>query len=60
MTQPATMSQNDAGLCRSGAFDVLRFVAALFIVLYHVAKRAPVSLFAIRPLDAAISRRTSF
>ena len=49
MTQPATMSQNDAGLCRSGAFDVLRFVAALFIVLYHVAERAAVSLFAIHP-----------
>ena len=33
----------------SGALDLLRFVAALFIVLYHVAERAPVSLFAIHP-----------
>ena len=47
MSQTATMSQN--GLSRGGALDLLRFVAALFIVLYHVAERAPVSLFAIHP-----------
>jgi peptidoglycan/LPS O-acetylase OafA/YrhL len=47
MSQTAPMSQN--GLSRGGALDVLRFVAALFIVLYHVAERAPVSLFAIHP-----------
>jgi peptidoglycan/LPS O-acetylase OafA/YrhL len=43
------MSQNGSTLSRGGALDVLRFVAALFIVLYHVAERAPVSLFAIHP-----------
>ncbi|MGR4863737.1 acyltransferase family protein [Caulobacter sp. LARHSG274] len=54
MTQTASMSQNGArGLVRGGALDVLRFVAALFIVLYHVAERAPVSLFALHP---ALSR----
>ncbi|WP_165188074.1 acyltransferase family protein [Caulobacter soli] len=47
MSRTATMSQ--AGLSRGGALDLLRFVAALFIVLYHVAERAPVSLFAIHP-----------
>ena len=51
--QAAPMSQNGpaqgAGLSRGGALDILRFVAALFIVLYHVAERAPVSLFAIHP-----------
>jgi peptidoglycan/LPS O-acetylase OafA/YrhL len=50
MTQTATLSQNgSADLSRGGALDLLRFVAALFIVLYHVAERAPVSLFAIHP-----------
>lgn len=53
MSQTATMSRNGApqntGLSRGGALDLLRFVAALFIVLYHVAERAPVSLFAIHP-----------
>jgi peptidoglycan/LPS O-acetylase OafA/YrhL len=29
--------------------DALRFLAALFIVLYHVAERAPVSLFSLSP-----------
>jgi peptidoglycan/LPS O-acetylase OafA/YrhL len=54
MTQTASVSQNGArGLVRGGALDVLRFVAALFIVLYHVAERAPVSLFALHP---ALSR----
>jgi peptidoglycan/LPS O-acetylase OafA/YrhL len=50
MTQTATLSQNGSrDLARGGALDLLRFVAALFIVLYHVAERAPVSLFAIHP-----------
>jgi peptidoglycan/LPS O-acetylase OafA/YrhL len=53
MSQTATMSQNgpsrNTGLSRGGALDLLRFVAALFIVLYHVAERAPVSLFALHP-----------
>lgn len=53
MSQTAAMSQNgpgrNSGLSRGGALDLLRFVAALFIVLYHVAERAPVSLFAIHP-----------
>ena len=49
MSQSAPMSQNGPGLSRGGALDLLRFVAALFIVLYHVAERAPVSLFAIHP-----------
>jgi peptidoglycan/LPS O-acetylase OafA/YrhL len=54
MTQTASMSQNGArGLVRGGALDILRFVAALFIVLYHVAERAPVPLFAVHP---ALSR----
>ncbi|HWU12397.1 MAG TPA: acyltransferase, partial [Caulobacter sp.] len=49
MSQTATVSQNGPGLSRGGALDLLRFVAALFIVLYHVAERAPVSLFALHP-----------
>ena len=50
MTQTATLSQNGApGLSRGGALDLLRFVAALFIVIYHVAERAPVSLFDLYP-----------
>jgi peptidoglycan/LPS O-acetylase OafA/YrhL len=36
-------------LSRDGPLDALRFLAALFIVLYHVAERAPVSLFALSP-----------
>jgi peptidoglycan/LPS O-acetylase OafA/YrhL len=36
-------------LSRGGPLDALRFLAALFIVLYHVAERAPVSLFALSP-----------
>jgi len=34
-------------LSRDGPLDALRFLAALFIVLYHVAERAPVSLFGL-------------
>jgi len=40
-------------LSRDGPLDALRFLAALFIVLYHVAARAPVSLFS---LNDAFSR----
>lgn len=36
-------------LSRDGPLDALRFLAALFIVLYHVAERAPVSLFSLSP-----------
>lgn len=36
-------------LSRDGPLDALRFLAALFIVLYHVAERAPVSLFTLSP-----------
>ena len=50
MPQTARMSQNGAsGLSRGGALDLLRFIAALFIVFYHVAERAPVSLFTFYP-----------
>jgi peptidoglycan/LPS O-acetylase OafA/YrhL len=50
MTQTASMSKNGSrDLARGGPLDLLRFVAALFIVLYHVAERAPVSLFALHP-----------
>jgi peptidoglycan/LPS O-acetylase OafA/YrhL len=48
------MSKSSTGpvlpvLTRDGPLDALRFLAALFIVLYHVAERAPVSLFALSP-----------
>lgn len=36
-------------LSRDGPLDALRFLAALLIVLYHVAERAPVSLFSLSP-----------
>lgn len=36
-------------LSRDGPLDALRFLAALFIVFYHVAERAPVSLFDLSP-----------
>ena len=36
-------------LSRDGPLDALRFLAALFIVLYHVSERAPVSLFSLSP-----------
>jgi peptidoglycan/LPS O-acetylase OafA/YrhL len=36
-------------LSRNGPLDAMRFLAALFIVLYHVAERAPVSLFSLSP-----------
>jgi peptidoglycan/LPS O-acetylase OafA/YrhL len=48
------MSQNGPrALSRGGVLDLLRFIAALFIVIYHVAERAPVSLFNLHP---ALSR----
>ena len=54
MSQTASISQNGPrALSRGGTLDILRFVAALFIVIYHVAERAPVSLFALHP---ALSR----
>ena len=50
MSDTASMSLNGPrALTRGGVLDLLRFVAALFIVLYHVAERAPVSLFAVHP-----------
>ena len=54
MSQTASISQNGPrALSRGGTLDILRFVAALFIVIYHVAERAPVSLFNLHP---ALSR----
>jgi peptidoglycan/LPS O-acetylase OafA/YrhL len=54
MSQTASISQNGPrALSRGGTLDILRFVAALFIVIYHVSERAPVSLFALHP---ALSR----
>jgi peptidoglycan/LPS O-acetylase OafA/YrhL len=50
MSQTAAPPQTPPrALSRGGVLDLLRFVAALFIVLYHVAERAPVSLFNIHP-----------
>ena len=54
MSQTASMSQTaPRALSRGGTLDILRFVAALLIVIYHVAERAPVSLFNLHP---ALSR----
>ena len=36
-------------LCRGGALDALRFLAAAFIVLYHYEWQAPVSFDALHP-----------
>lgn len=36
-------------LSRGGTLDALRFFAAFFIVVYHYAEHAPVSLFAVHP-----------
>ncbi len=36
-------------LSRGGPLDALRFFAAFFIVVYHYAEQAPVSLFSIHP-----------
>jgi len=48
MSKPATVPALSV-LSRDGPLDALRFLAALFIVLYHVAERAPVSLFSLNP-----------
>ena len=54
MTSTATLSRNGAAaLSRDGVLDLLRFMAAMFIVLYHVAERAPLPLFEVHP---ALSR----
>ncbi|CAN5581508.1 acyltransferase [soil metagenome] len=54
MSQDASTSQNaPRALSRGGVLDLLRFIAALLIVIYHVAERAPVSLFDLHP---ALSR----
>ena len=45
---PATLRHGPV-LVRGGALDALRFVAAFFMVLYHYAEQAPVSLFQIHP-----------
>lgn len=45
----AGTSPAQPALSRDGPLDALRFLAALFIVLYHVAERAPVSLFSLSP-----------
>lgn len=47
-------------LSRDGPLDALRFLAALFIVLYHVAERAPVSLFSLSPAFARGYLATDF
>jgi peptidoglycan/LPS O-acetylase OafA/YrhL len=46
-----TLSAADRGplLVRGGALDGLRFAGAFFIVLYHYAENAPVSLFQLHP-----------
>jgi len=52
MFKSATVPANARSLpvlSRDGPLDALRFLAALFIVLYHVAERAPVSLFSLSP-----------
>ncbi|WP_297508256.1 acyltransferase [uncultured Caulobacter sp.] len=48
MSKAGTTIETPA-LTRDGPLDALRFLAALFIVLYHVAERAPVSLFSLSP-----------
>ena len=48
MSKASTVSAQPV-LSRDGPLDALRFLAALFIVLYHVAERAPVSLFSLSP-----------
>lgn len=48
MSKSSTVAASPV-LSRDGPLDALRFLAALFIVLYHVAERAPVSLFSLSP-----------
>lgn len=50
MSGPSHQSQRSGpNLVRGGALDALRFAAAFFMVLYHYAEQAPVSLFQIHP-----------
>ena len=53
MFNSGTSMGGGRALSRDGALDVLRFLAALFIVIYHVAERAPIPLFSLHP---ALSR----
>lgn len=55
MTQTVSLSRNGApgpssSLSRGGVPDLLRFVAALFIMLHHVAERAPAPLLDAYPV----------
>jgi peptidoglycan/LPS O-acetylase OafA/YrhL len=50
MSNAAETSRNGAReLSRGGPLDALRFFAAFFMVVYHYAEQAPVSLFSIHP-----------
>jgi peptidoglycan/LPS O-acetylase OafA/YrhL len=50
MSNAAETSRNGPReLSRGGPLDALRFFAAFFMVVYHYAEQAPVSLFAIHP-----------
>lgn len=48
---PATLSQNGAAAVRpavrGGALDLLRFLAAFFVVLYHYGSEAPIEIYDI-------------
>ena len=50
MSNAAKTSRNEPrALSRGGPLDALRFFAAFFMVIYHYAEQAPVSLFSIHP-----------
>ncbi|WP_421737602.1 acyltransferase family protein [Caulobacter sp.] len=50
MQSAALPYRNDARpLSRGGPLDALRFFAAFFMVVYHYAEQAPVSLFSLHP-----------
>jgi len=54
MPTAAKMSRNEPRaqareLSRGGPLDALRFFAAFFMVVYHYAEQAPVSLFSLHP-----------
>jgi peptidoglycan/LPS O-acetylase OafA/YrhL len=50
MSNAAQTSRNGPReLSRGGPLDALRFLAAFFMVVYHYAEQAPVSLFSIHP-----------
>jgi len=50
MSNAAETSRNGPReLSRGGPLDALRFFAAFFMVVYHYAEQAPVSLFSIHP-----------